>query len=165
MVDTLLYQPYRCNKTYGVVMFTCSLLSMCLTGLLFLHQHVAALLTMAVSLLSCVLGFALFRSANIYYFLFDKGIQIIAQGERKSHYYPWTNFSDVYYLRTCKGHSLLVLATKKLNKEQRKRLLRKFSYCFFVASNESILIYMDITRDTSQIERFIREKIGQSDKG
>ena len=160
-MDTLLYHPYRWNKAFGVVMFIFSLFGVFLTGMLLLNHQIAAILTLTVSLLNCILGFCLFRSANICYFLFDKGIQIIAYGEKKCHYYPWTHFSDVYYMRTCKGHPLLVLAAKELNEEQKNRLLRKFTYCFCVASKESIVIYMDITRDMSQIEQFIRDKVGQ----
>lgn len=158
MVERITYRPYRVHLGVGVFSLLLCLASLFL-ALNALPLYGLLLFALVLTFCTGVLTFILFKSYKTVVVFDAAGIYISESNSTvKNHYVGWEDLSCVY--RTIKrGHGYLVLSKGVLCSNKVKEVMRRSSFTMKLVIDDCIVMPLEITKNTEQIENIIKSSV------
>ena len=158
MKKRIVYVPYKTQKCFVWICKMFEMLSFVLVGVC-LYDFSIFFLFPAIS------GFAfiffskiIYSSSNTMLFFEDDGILIFDGIYQKCEYLQWDEFQYSFYYRNFKGNMYIVLTSKKLNRNDLKKIVNKGSNLSKVFVNADVVFCLDELQDIAKIKEIIESK-------
>ena len=152
------FRPYKVHLVFGA--FSLLLCLMSLIFLAFSPTIDCLLLALALTLGTGALAFFLFKTYKTVVVFDAAGIRISESNTTGGdHFWRWEDFSCACWTTNYKGHRFLVLIKGEYSSNKVREAMRWSSMTSKVIIDDFIVICLDITQNTEQIESIVKSSV------
>jgi hypothetical protein len=160
------YQPFRNHIYFVPFMLICGFFMLWLTLLSLGDKEYRNLgLFIPLTVLCFVMSKLLSDPLRITFTPSDAGLTVTSIKKSIVYFKPWDSIRYGYTAPNFKGHRFLILSSKPLDQSQIKQLVHKATYFYKSSVEDTLLIYLDPTQDTSQLLNIILSRSSISFNG
>lgn len=151
--DGVVYYPYK--KQRWAIFFTIPMGLAAFVGAGFFFRCSMALTIYLIGIgLFCVWMTKVVYDSSKRFIVFEpEGVRIEGCSLSDHQYIPWEQLSHGYYVRNFKGHLFLVLSPDALNVKEAKHFARRAANLSLIHVDQTVVIYMDVLQDVTQIKK------------
>lgn len=154
MKDPLIYRPYGSPSwlVFMIVLFT--VFVFILAGHVIPDWH-SALLWGVMGIVAMWFIKVFYDASNAALLFEENGLWIMGGNYKKYRYVFWKEVPYAYYVIGCKGHPFFVLSPKPLLSKEIRHLANRGEYSTRICIDQAIVIFVDVSQNTSQLEEII----------
>lgn len=158
----IVYEPCKRYSFLIALPTACSIAYLVGIGLCLPDVSVLLFIFIVMGIISCVLTKVMYDAMNILIWFGGDGIRIVGDRHRRYWYTPWENISYAYFVRSYNGYKVLILSCNKLEKQERKRLVRTWNWKsgeHTVVVDSTIIFCVNFGKNAKEVESLIANKI------
>jgi len=158
-VDVITYRPHKSYAYFTPFALTIALILFLTAGYYLPHMRYTGIILMLFGILSLWLTKSLYDSSNIVILFEQEGLRITGGKAKNYQYLLWKDITYGCYVRNFKGHLFLVLSPGELNPKIAKRLANIGANLSKICVDSSVVVYIDVTQNTSQLTEMVENHI------
>lgn len=162
MNDVIIYRPYRSHGWFVPFTIAIGILAFMAAGFCIPEMGLFDFF-LTIGVLSMCVTKVLYDSTNIVIFFEREGMRIAGGRYNNYSFFPWKEFSYVYYAKSFKGHLFAVLSPKALSPKEVKNFVNRSANSSRMCIDFVVAIHIDVLQRTSQLKDLIASHVLYAD--